>query len=70
MELNRKDPMQTEDKESVRQCKITFHTKDKRILYCNHQSRTDFLDMAPSVIQNSASLSFRQIQQTKFFILP
>jgi len=29
MKLNQKDARQTEDKESIRQCKITFQTKTK-----------------------------------------
>jgi hypothetical protein len=32
MKLNWKDTMQTEDKETIKQSEITFHTKDKVIL--------------------------------------
>ena len=37
MKLNQKDAMQTEVKESIRQCKITFHTKKKEFYFtCSH----------------------------------
>jgi len=66
MKLNQKDAMQTEDKESIRQRKITFQTKTTEFFFfCSRQSTADFLDMTSSIIlQNSASLSFRPIHQT------
>jgi len=61
MKFNQKDAMQTEDEESITQCKITFQKKKKELFFCcSRQSSADH-----DVIHNTTEQrSFRQIQQT------
>jgi hypothetical protein len=61
--------MQTEDKATLEQSEITFHTKDKGILLiASCQSSADFSGMTSSILKKKACLSFRQIQHTNIFI--
>jgi hypothetical protein len=40
--------MQTEETETRKLLKITFHTKDNKSFYiCNHQSNSDVVDISP-----------------------
>jgi len=63
MKLNQKDAMQTEDKESITQCKITFQKKTKNSSFAVAVSPVQIMTSS-TILQNSACLSFRQIQQT------
>jgi len=70
MKLNQKDARQTEDKESIRQCKIKFQTKTNEFFFiCSRPSSSDFLDMTSSIIQNSACHFGRHNKPTFLYFL-
>jgi len=67
MKLNQKDPMQTEDKESIRQFKITFQIKTKQFyFFCSRRYSADFLDMTSNTIQRMSFSSPDTINQHFF----
>jgi len=55
--------MQTEDEESITQCKIMFQKRQRNSSFAVSVSPVQIMTSS-TILQNSACLSFRQIQQT------